>query len=155
MYRGDLVGFLINWYYYYYYYYYYWERYYYLFDPTSNTLPNQRATSNDSISIWIQINLAFAFYVLHFSLFFFFFFFFFVQPAIVDKSIVNSAPMHCSRVSQITLFNNFFIKNWSHSTIYTFKNYFTIVFSVAVFNFSKNKLYPNVSSKWMVYSELS
>ena len=63
------------------------------------------------------------------------FLFFFVQPAIVDKSTVNSAPVHCSRVPQITLFSNFFIKNGSHGTIYTFKNYFVTVFSV--FRFSK------------------
>ena len=36
---------------------------------------------------------------------------------------------------QISLFSNFFIKNGSHGTIYTFKNYFATVFSV--FNFSK------------------
>ena len=36
---------------------------------------------------------------------------------------------------QISLFSNFFIKNGSHDTIYTFKNYFTTVFSV--FNFNK------------------
>ena len=36
---------------------------------------------------------------------------------------------------QIPLFNNFFIKNRSHDTIHTFKNYFATVFSV--FNFSK------------------
>ena len=29
----------------------------------------------------------------------------------------------------------------SHGTIYTFKNYFAILF--LVFNFNKNKLYPN------------
>ena len=33
------------------------------------------------------------------------------------------------------------IKNGSHSTIHTFKNYFATVFSV--FNFSNNKLNPN------------
>ena len=37
---------------------------------------------------------------------------------------------------KISLFNNFFIKNGSHGTIYTFKNYFAIVF----FSF---QLYPN------------
>ena len=37
-----------------------------------------------------------------------------------------------SRVPQITLFSNFFIKNGSHSIIYTFKNYFATVFSVSV-----------------------
>ena len=47
------------------------------------------------------------------------------------------------RVPQITLFRNFFTKNGSYSTIYTFKNYFVTVFSVSVFNFSKNKLNPN------------
>ena len=42
------------------------------------------------------------------------------------------------------LFSNFFlIKNESHNTIYIFKNYFATVFSVSVFNFSKNKLNPN------------
>jgi len=33
------------------------------------------------------------------------------------------------------------IKNRSHGTIHTFKNYFTTVFSV--FNFNKNKFNPN------------
>jgi len=81
----------------------------------------------------------------------FFLFFIFIQPAIVDKSTMNNAPVHCSRVPQITFFSNFFIKNRSHSTIYIFKNYFTTVLSISVFSFSKNKLYPNgpfvVSSK--------
>ena len=36
---------------------------------------------------------------------------------------------------QISLFSNFFIKNGSHGTIHTFKNYFVTVFSV--FSFSK------------------
>ena len=35
---------------------------------------------------------------------------------------------------QISLFNNFFIKNGSHSTIHTFKNYFATVFSIFSFN---------------------
>ena len=72
-----------------------------------------------------------------------FFFFFFFQPAIVD--FVNCEQCICVlfTVSQITLFSNFFIKNGSHNTIYTFKNYFATVFSVSVFSFSKNKLNPN------------
>ena len=41
-----------------------------------------------------------------------------------------SGSVHYSRDLQTSLFNNFFIKNGSHSTIHTFKNYFTIVFSV-------------------------
>ena len=46
-------------------------------------------------------------------------------------------------MSQTSLFNNFFFKNRFHYTIYTFKNYFTTVLLVSVFNFSKNKLNPN------------
>ena len=41
------------------------------------------------------------------------------------------------------LFKKKNIKNESHGTIYTFKNYFATVF--LVFSFSKNKLYPNGS----------
>ena len=37
---------------------------------------------------------------------------------------------------QISLFSNFFIKNGSHGTIYTFKNYFTTVFFSFQFQFS-------------------
>ena len=44
---------------------------------------------------------------------------------------------------QIPLFSNFFIKNGSHSTIHTFKNYFATVFSVFSFQFQQNKFYPN------------
>ena len=44
---------------------------------------------------------------------------------------------------QITLFSNFFIKNGSHGTIYTFKNYFATVFSVFNFQLQQNKFYPN------------
>ena len=45
--------------------------------------------------------------------------------------------MHCT-VTVHALKN---IKNGSHGTIHTFKNYFATVFSV--FSFNKNKLYPN------------
>ena len=77
-------------------------------------------------------------FLLHVFLFFFFF-----QPAIVD--FVNCEQCICIlfTVPQITLFSNFFIKNGSHNTIYTFKNYFATVFSVSVFSFSKNKFNPN------------
>ena len=78
--------------------------------------------------------------------FLFFFSFSFFQAAVVDYSPVNSARVHCLWDPQTLLFNNFFIKNESHSTIHTFKNYFTTVFSIFGFQFSifsKNKLYPN------------
>ena len=44
---------------------------------------------------------------------------------------------------QISFFINFFIKNGSHSTIYTFKNYFATVISAINFQFQQNKSYPN------------
>ena len=46
---------------------------------------------------------------------------------------------------QISFFINFFIKNRSYSTIYTFKNYFTTVISAISFQFQQNKSYPNRS----------
>ena len=57
-------------------------------------------------------------------------FFFLFQPHYLIKSTMNSAWVHCSWISQILLFSHFFIKNGSYNTIYIFKNYFTIVFSV-------------------------
>ena len=80
------------------------------------------------------------FFLSVFSLFFFFFFF---QAAVVDQDFHEQCFCVLFMDPQITLFSNFFIKNESHSTIYTFKNYFVIVFSVSVFSFSKNKLNPN------------
>ena len=40
-------------------------------------------------------------------------------------------PVNSARDPQTSLFNNFFIKNGSHDTIHTFKNYFATVFSVS------------------------
>ena len=51
-------------------------------------------------------------------------------------SATQVGPVYCLRNLQTLLFSNFFIKNGSHNTIYTFKNYFTIVFSVFSFQFS-------------------
>ena len=44
---------------------------------------------------------------------------------------------------QISLFNNFFIKNGFHGIIHTFKNYFATIFLVFSFQFQQNKFYPN------------
>ena len=44
---------------------------------------------------------------------------------------------------QISFFINFFIKNGSHGTNYTFKNYFATVISAISFQFQQNKSYPN------------
>ena len=82
--------------------------------------------------IWIVLKAASAFILSHF-----------VSAATFDFSTVNSAPVYCSQIPQITFCSNFFIKNGFHNTIYTFKNYFVTVFSVSIFNFSRNKLYSN------------
>ena len=92
------------------------------------------------MTVWIQIISASTFFELRFSLFCFFFF---GSAAIVDFVNCEQYIRALFTVPQITLFSHFFIKNRSHSTIYTFKNYFATVFSVSVFSFSKNKLNPN------------
>ena len=48
--------------------------------------------------------------------------------------LINFSTIFQSWDPQTSLFNNFFIKNGSHGTIYTFKNYFAIVSSVFSFN---------------------
>ena len=82
----------------------------------------------------------------------FFFFFFFVTLKRYYSSLLWTVAVTFDREQcicalfmdpQITLFNNFFIKNGSHGTIYTFKNYFATVFSVFSFQFQQNKFYPN------------
>ena len=64
------------------------------------------------------------------------FFFFLSSRNFFDFSCVNSVFMHCSWVPQNTLFSNLFIKNGSHDTIHTFKNYFATVFFSFQFQFS-------------------
>ena len=61
--------------------------------------------------------------------------FFSFQPQWLTRSFVNSALVHCSWIPQTPFFINFFIKNRSHGTIHTFKNYFATVFSVLSFQF--------------------
>ena len=67
------------------------------------------------------------------SLFFFSFFLaaiFYFSSMYIAHFSNTSGSVYCLRDSQTSLFSNFFIKNWFHGTIHTFKNYFTIVFSV-------------------------
>ena len=101
-----------------------------------------------------------AFAALRFSFYVFSFFFFFFnafspsQAATVHVLYMNSShniwPVLREQYiyalftsPQISFFINFFIKNGSHGTIYTFKNYFTTVMSVINFQFQQNKSYPN------------
>ena len=78
-----------------------------------------------------------------------FFFFFLLGDAksLLFITVMNSNRKRCICAlfmdPQITLFNNFFIKNGSHGTIYAFKNYFVTVFSVFSFQFQQDKFYPN------------
>ena len=74
------------------------------------------------VPVWIAIILVSAFFS---------FFFFLVQSAIVDFVNCEQCIRALFTVPQITLFSNVFIINGSHSTIYTFKNYFATVFSVS------------------------
>ena len=71
-----------------------------------------------------------------FIFFFFFFFFFFFWDALFCGS--NGFPvgsMYYSRDPQASFFSQTFIKNGSHDTIQSFKNYFSVVFSVFNFQF--------------------
>ena len=112
------------------------------------------------VLVWIAL-IASAFKEVAFSLFsFFFFFFFFCFHAFLEECgycSMNSAWTVAANVDffseqciralfmdpQISFFINFFIKNGSHGTIYTFKNYFATVISAISFQFQQNKSYPN------------
>ena len=64
----------------------------------------------------------------------FFLSFFFLEPKYLTFP-VNGARYALFTDPQILLFNNFFIKNGFHDTIYTFKNYFATVFFSFIFQF--------------------
>ena len=83
------------------------------------------------VTIWLALKHAFSH--VHLLFIFFFFFFFLLR---VNSNITwvycSRTVYHCS--CTVYLLKN--IKNGSHDTIYTFKNYFVIVFSVFSFQFS-------------------
>ena len=84
------------------------------------------------------------------SRFLFSFFFPFFLPAFVDFwetnfTVINSkftVYMHCA--DTVHILKN--IKNGSHSTIYTFKNYFATVFSVFSFQFSVSAIISSIQT---------
>ena len=89
---------------------------------------------------------------LRFSLFFFFLYimhirliFFFSVYSLLRLLFMNNSRkvwLFSTFSAQISLFSNFFIKNGSHETIHTFKNYFTtIFFSFQFLAVSKQTLY--------------
>ena len=61
---------------------------------------------------------------------FHFFFFWFGKACFCGYFQFSMGLMYCLRDSQTSLFIHFFIKNGSHDTIYTFKNYFVTIFSI-------------------------
>ena len=74
-----------------------------------------------------------------FSFFFFSFFFSFTRFRETKFTVHNCSSTVHGTIA--TLFRKKNVKNGSHGTIHTFKNYFTTVFSV--FSSSKNKFNPN------------
>ena len=62
------------------------------------------------------------------------FFFFFIEKHV---SVLSNGSCALFMGPTKLFFNKIFIKNGSHGTIYTFKNYFVTVFSV--FSFQQNK----------------
>ena len=59
-------------------------------------------------------------------------FYFIFLPAVLFDQVNHEQCTHALFTDpQIPLFNNFFIKNRSHDTNHTFKNYFVTVFSIS------------------------
>ena len=79
---------------------------------------------HDLEGVWVALKVAECLAV--FSSFFFFF-----SAALFDQVNCKQYIHALFTDPQIPLFSNFFIKNGSHDTIHTFKNYFATVFSVS------------------------
>ena len=71
------------------------------------------------------------------------FFFFSRKVWLFNQFLVTCGSYVLFTDPQILLFSNFFIKNESHGTIYTFKNYFVTVFFSFQFSIFSFQLYPN------------
>ena len=98
------------------------------------------------VYVWIHCTHVYVLQAAFLFLFFFFFTRFGVMRLLLIYCSLNSNhkcwlfySKQCISIlfmnPQIPLFSNFFIKNGSHDTIHTFKNYFATMFSV--FSFSK------------------
>ena len=103
------------------------------------------------MTVWFAMKPGFAFLLYVFLFFFLACNSWLCQLWTVDFVNCEQCILALFMVPQITLFSNFFIKNGSHSTIYTFKNHFAIVFSVSVFSFSKNKFNPNTLLEMILF----
>ena len=83
-------------------------------------------------------------------LLFFFFFFFSRKVWLFNQFSATCESRALFMDPQISLFSNFFIKNESHNTIYTFKNYFaTVFFSFRFSAVSKRSL--NREVMWLIH----
>ena len=102
-----------------------YQRYENRYEPLTNKQGPPQCHNN--VTVWFAMKPASAFLL---YVFLFFFLFFFFKPVIVDFVNCEQCIHALFTVPQITLFSNFFFKNGSHNTIYTFKNYFATVFSV-------------------------
>jgi len=64
--------------------------------------------------------------------------------------------VHCLRDPQISFLSKIFIKIESHDTIYTFKNYFTLIFLVFNFQFLVvNRIQTDISIHYHNQTDLS
>ena len=86
------------------------------------------------------------------------FFFFFLEVSFHVIMHCSMGPVHCARDLQTSFFNKTFIKNWSHGTIHTFKNYFAIMFSVfgkisSIQTDSKKQHLSTVSKSYSKYKQ--
>ena len=70
-------------------------------------------------------------------------FFFFFSRAFLWRLAFQVRPVHCSRDLQTSFFSKTFIKNGSHGTIHTFKNYLLHCFQFSIFSLQQNKQYSN------------
>ena len=114
-----------------------------------------KITSKNKYSLCLDSRFINHVCVLFFFFFFFFFFFLFSRVFGGVRLLFNEQQLQmltffseqCIRAlfmdPQISFFINFFIKNGSHGTIYTFKNYFSTVILAISFQFQQNKSYPN------------
>ena len=108
----------------------------------------KQSRTREIVTVWIRpLAYTFSFQrvsALFFFIFFFSFSFFFFFGSRTCWLFVREQCIRALFTDlQISFFNHLFIKNGSHDTIHTFKNYFTTVFSVFSFQFQQNKIYPN------------
>ena len=98
----------------------------------------------NNVTVWIAINPAARF---QFHVFFFFFFFFFSYTwTVTSHGFIVQGTKFTIYALFITVYILKNIKNRSHGTIYTFKNYFITVLLVFSFQFSISVIINSVQT---------